>query len=389
MSAAAKPAAGKGAAPPKGAAWTDPEYFAKGGRGPERPPDWLKRFLPTPDGHRDYLTATGVVLVGLIVALGAAAYNTANNILFLSVSLLCACLILSGTLSLLNFRRTEWALLLEPHFRAGEPTPVRLEIRNRKRRLPTYGLFFNFRAELADAKHRVGLPERVDPAGVSTVEWMFTPRQRGVETVRLWTVDSKFPFGLIRRRVPGAAVREVEVWPERIAYEWAPKSGGLSRAQDVGPVRAGGGTELINVRPYVHGDPVRMVHWKASARLQKLMVREMTEENRQHYLLFLETPRARWADPAQFEVLCRFAASLAEDLFREQRLHAVALNDQPLLAIRKLGDLHAFLSALARLTPVDAPARVGDVGGATLVTFQPGPTPKVIAYAGGNPAGSA
>ncbi|HYD84424.1 MAG TPA: DUF58 domain-containing protein, partial [Opitutus sp.] len=91
-------------------------------------------------------TVSGVLLIGLSLGIGLAAYNASNNILFITLSLLLACLILSGVLSWLNFRRVSWRLQVAPPLRAGQEAVVTLEVRNGKRVLPTYGLWFDVAA---------------------------------------------------------------------------------------------------------------------------------------------------------------------------------------------------------------------------------------------------
>src|SRR5471032_2456840 len=92
--------------------------------------------------HRILPTASGVLLIGLSFGIGTAAYNAASNILFITLSLLLACLILSGVLSWLNLRGVAWRLRLAPPLRAGHAATVALELRNGKNFLPTYGLWF-------------------------------------------------------------------------------------------------------------------------------------------------------------------------------------------------------------------------------------------------------
>ena len=79
------------------------------------------------------------------------------------------------------------------------------------------------------------------------------------------------------------------------------------------------------------------------------MVRQMSEENQDAYVLFVESPATVWKDAEQFEILCSFAASLAEDLYMEHSLWGTAINDEPLMPVKKLSDLHGFMEQLARL----------------------------------------
>ena len=84
------------------AGWQGP-----GARGPKRRFTWnavLWALVFPQRGQRILPTLSGTLLIALSLGIGMAAYNSANNILFITLSLLLACLILSGVLSWLNFR---------------------------------------------------------------------------------------------------------------------------------------------------------------------------------------------------------------------------------------------------------------------------------------------
>ena len=99
--------------------------------------------------HRTGLTLSGILLVALSVAIGTAAYNSSNNILFLTLSLLLGCLILSGVLSWLNFKGLRWRLEVDLPLRVGQEHSVSLVLRNQKAFVPSYGVWFEM--ELASS----------------------------------------------------------------------------------------------------------------------------------------------------------------------------------------------------------------------------------------------
>jgi uncharacterized protein (DUF58 family) len=130
------------------------------------------------------------------------------------------------------------------------------------------------------------------------------------------------------------------------------------------------------------------VHWKASARLRQLVVRQTGEEQKSGYHLVVEPTQALWADPAQFERLCAFAGSLAEDLFTSGLLRAATVHGGVSQTMARLADLHSFLDQLARLTPAEHAAGRAPTGH-DIITFQPGPRQQVHVFLGGQPAGAA
>ena len=368
--------------------WADPGFFTRQSRA-RNFFRIVRQLVIPPAGHRTVPTIAGVVLILLTLGIGSAAYNTSSNILFMTVSLLLSSLLLSGILSWLNFKGTRWRLVLEPHFRVGEYTPIRIDLSNDKKVLPTYSIWFHVKAVAAREGRRLYLRERLDGQSDIRLEWMYEPAGRGLETIEIAGLETQFPFGFLRKTIGGGMSKEVFVWPRRMDYEFQPIEG--VHAHRKGSIRhkPGEGSELINVRTYEAGDPQRLVHWKASARLRRLMSRQMSEENQNAYLLFIETPARLWKLGEQFEVLCSFAASIAEDLYMESRLWGVAVNDEPVLSINRLSDLHHLLARLAILEPVDHYTEQSATLGATVITFGPGNGKSVHAYVGGSKKGSA
>lgn len=371
--------------------------------------------------HRIAATLPGAFLIVLALGIGTAAYNTASNILFITLSLLLACLLLSGLLSWFNFRGVAWRMCAGGPWRAGHEALVSLEVRNRKTWLPTYGLWFDLsthpgrkpgpelakgdkvRAVLAAAEKevtrgRVHLRERVDPQGGASLDWVHRPAARGEQVIELEGVGSLFPFGFLRKSVGASLRHRVVVWPAQIDYAWrgaaAAQSGGAGRRT----ARTGAGEDLQALRRYSPGDSHRLVHWKASARLGQLMVRQFAAESVDGFALAVDPGDADWKAGEQFERLCSFAATLAEDLFAQQRLHAVRVGAGAWIETRRVRDLEAFLDELAKVEPGPGGAAGTSRGEGTpptkgrprnLITFAPEGARGVTAYVDGVPTASA
>jgi uncharacterized protein (DUF58 family) len=384
---------------------------------------WALVFPPR--RHRISPTVPGLFLMILAMGIGTAAYNTASNILFITLSLLLACLLLSGLMSWFNFRGVCWRLRAPGPWRAGHETLVTVEVRNRKQWLPTYGLWFELLTQprLAPAgekpaeemkmreilaaiekivtRGRVFLRERLEAGGEATLDWGVHPQQRGEAVVELGAVGSLFPFGFLKKNIGTALKHTVLVWPAQVEYQWAGAVAAHSGAQGRRSARPGTGEDLLALRQYERGDSHRLIHWKASARLGQLMIRQFAAESHDGYVLRLDTPAGVWARPEQFELLCSFVATLAEDLFAGGRLRGVSVNGGPLLETRRLRDLEAVLDQLAVLQPINgggvlSPRGDGTRGGGTpppsgknLITFAPQGARGVTAYVDGQPAASA
>jgi len=321
----------------------------------------LWALLYPPRGHRIMPTLTGVLLVAVSLGIGTAAYNTANNILFITLSLLLSCLILSGVLSWLNLRGVAWRVHAPGPWRAGQTQTIGLEVKNTKPVLPTYGLWFDLVAgESGERRH---LSIRLDPLARTRLEWPVKAARRGRLRVGLRAVGSLFPFGFLQKSVASELVREVLVWPAPVDYRRHLGGDAWRAMPSQGAVnRAGHGGDLLALRRYAPGDSPRLVHWKASARLRQLLVRQFSAEGVEGFVLHVESDAALWPRPEQFELALGLAATLAEDLFKLERLRSVWIDDEPPQIVRRLRDLEHFLDRLALLEPGERPPRAGADG---------------------------
>lgn len=415
-----------------GLEWHGPGAPARSNRGFE----WkvlLWSLVFPPKRHRISVTVSGIFLVGLAMAIGTAAYNTASNILFITLSLLLACLLLSGLMSWFNFMGVCWRVRPQGPWRAGHETFVTVEVGNRKKWLPTYGLWFDFAThpkrpaareddnkdvnvrevlkafEKSVTRGRLFLRERLEAGGDAALDWVHKPAQRGLAVVELTSVGSFFPFGFLRKNIGTGLKHTVLVWPAQVEYQWRGAAVAAGGAAGRRTSRVGFGEDLLALRKYAQGDSHRLIHWKASARLGKLMVRQFAAESLDGYVLQFDPAAAVWSRPEQFELLCSFAGTLAEDLFAQGRLRGVQVNGGPLLETSRQRDVEAFLDELARATPSADPAGetrdsasgekqsfpssrapfVVSVPRRNVITFAPEGARGVTAYVDGSPTASA
>jgi uncharacterized protein (DUF58 family) len=343
-------------------------------------------------GPRVTATVSGVILIALSLGVGVAAYNSASNILFITLSLLLGCLVLSGVLSWLNFRGLYWRLEVDGPMRAGREHPATLILRNDKRLLPTQALTFEVANTSKAEPRQLRLHERLDPRTETRIDWSVCPAKRGIERVELIYVGSLFPFGFLRKGLAGQTACDVLVWPAPVEYRrfavpaWRRLQPGESVA------RSGQNGDLLMLRNYRSGDSHRQIHWKVSARLQKLVVRQFSIDSEEAFTLWFRTTAEVWKNTGQFELLCSFAATLAEDLFKQGRLDAVAVDTEPPVPVRSVRHVEAFLDRLALLQPTerDGAERAPAVPSRNhTLSFEPEGSRGVVAYVDGEKAAAA
>ncbi|MEI5583112.1 MULTISPECIES: DUF58 domain-containing protein [unclassified Agromyces] len=271
----------------------------------------------------------------------------------------------------------------EPHVvRAGESAAVRLRVQNQDRRAFDGA---HWRDLAHPALHppgeavlpAVGRHESAMPSGDDTVglEYRLRTPRRGVFEVGPLRVSVTDPFGLARMDRAAGLARELVVTPRVTPLEAA---AGVVASVD-GAVHAlqrrthPNSDELI-AREYRYGDPLRRVHWAATARRGELMVREEEQRGDPEVRILLDTalgarahhPSAAARDAAStldpaFELGVELAASIGVhllDLGFRVRVEPVEDPDDPATPIasepggyRAAGGEPQLLEDLARLEP--------------------------------------
>lgn len=137
-----------------------------------------------------------------------------------------------------------------------------------------------------------------------------------------------------------------------------------------------GSIDLRDVREYVVGDEVRHLHWKATARTGKLMVRDYVDPNQPRFTALLDNRAELAPAPVLEEAIDVAASMMAASATAGHRCRLVTAGG---LDIATRGGTHAvrqFLDALAELEPAEganleiAPqslTRTGERGGCLAV----------------------
>lgn len=181
------------------------------------------------------------------------------------------------------------------------------------------------------------------------------------------------PLHLLRRRVLWTGPVDLFVHPKTTAL--AGSAAGFIRDLEGMPT-----TELSSadvsfhaLRDYVPGDDRRHIHWKTTARTNKLMVRQFEETRRAHLAISLSINTDEYASDAEFELAISVAASIGRQAIREQRELDVLTQKGPLrceTGRNLLDDMTRIVGAPMRRTAVDLARTLADtVPNASVVFF--------------------
>lgn len=127
-------------------------------------------------------------------------------------------------------------------------------------------------------------------------------------------VRSRDALGLFVHEQRVGRAQPLKVYPsaERLRSVLRPLATQPSAGNQVARER-GDGIEFADLRPFVHGDRLRRVNWRATAKTGQLWVNELHPERNTDVVLFLDTfVEARRDDAGTLDLQVRAAATLAE-----------------------------------------------------------------------------
>lgn len=127
------------------------------------------------------------------------------------------------------------------------------------------------------------------------------------------------PLGLLRRRVRWTDPVDLYVHPELVSLAGA--ASGVLRDLEGQATRVVSDSDMSfhALRDYVAGDDRRHIHWKTSARIGALMVRQFEDTRRTHTAIALSTSTDDYADADEFELAVAAAASIGVQALRDER----------------------------------------------------------------------
>lgn len=315
------------------------------------------------------------------LAVGFAAINTGNNLLYLLLGAMLGATAVSGWVSEQTIRDLEISRRIPRGVPVGQEVTLRYTIRNRKRRMPCLGL------EL----HEDGLPgaafvPRIDPGRTVEARSASTFVRRGVYPLDTLTLATTFPFGFFRKERDVTVPGELVIWP-RTDRTVAPPRAGVGRRAAVGARTsraAGPRGEFRGLREYRQGDDARDIHWRSSARRSAPVIREYDRDASDTLWICLDVA----AEPGEAaEEAIEIAAALAARAAAAGRRHGLVAGDRVVEPGLGRGHLERVLELLARLdVAVDAgpPSPPVDPSACVLV----GTRPRAGAWADVRLAGS-
>jgi uncharacterized protein (DUF58 family) len=280
---------------------------------------------------RTTVTVEGLLFIVFLVVIAFAAWNTANNLLYLILSAMLAFLVAANLIARISLADVSVQLRFPDHIFAGETATINVTLLNHKRLMPSYSLMIEALSEAGgeeDEKEEGGkekkrkgekgksensenaskaklppvspFPFPPSPMG-KLAYFVLVPAQsssrqrvehrfdrRGRYPITGFRIATKFPAGFFKKWRRIDATGEILVYPKPQPlddfYHTLPMLVGQIQSH-----ARGSGDDLYAIRRYQTSDHMRNIDWKATAKAREMMVREHMREDEWRLTIVFDT----------------------------------------------------------------------------------------------------
>ncbi len=226
---------------------------------------------------------SGFIFIVLTIFLGFAGINTGNNLIYLITSTLLGFMAISGFFGKRNINNLEIKLEFPEEIFAKTKIPVKVSVVNNRGFLPA----FLIKVHIFDQSLLFPFVNCKN-FKTKTISTYFP--KRGNVAIKHAKISSTFPYNFFIRYSRIILNKEKIVFPEP---EYSPliqtifSNGEQTFISDSNISNRGISGELLFIREY-NNDPIKLIHWKSSAKLDKFMVKELSSEIRNSILIDFE-----------------------------------------------------------------------------------------------------
>jgi uncharacterized protein (DUF58 family) len=295
------------------------------------------------------LTKVGVSFVVFTIVVGFAAINTGNNALYIGLSFMLGCLLLSGVASKTGLHDIEVTFESVREAWAGKPTEGSLKIANRSTVWNVRDLIVTS-SELATPVYVPLIRRRTDMR--TSAEFLF--HRRGIVQLNSIDLYTRYPFGFFCKKRRVKITGEVVVYPRLLNEETAREQFRPVAGENYPSNRIGIGTDVHSFREYVRGDSYRHIYWKKSASLGRFIVKQTETEAARAVAVVVDPWKPRDCTDEDFEFMVSEAATFIFDALK--RGLDIMLTMPKARVRSKAGDGQSNLfRALALVDPLHSP----------------------------------
>lgn len=214
----------------------------------------------------------GVFFLILTLVIGFAAFNTGNNLIYLTFGITLSLVAISGIIAMINISKIEILINSHTDFYALTPGQIWVSVINKKNKFPSYSLNLNVQGKNY-------FVDKISAGGSEELKVNSFFNKRGYNSIPKIIVSSSYPFGFFTKWISVEATEnEILVYPKVYNIKEIPPDNFENIGENL-PFSSGHGYELKSIKEYSSGDNFKDIHWKISAKLNRLYTKEYFQES--------------------------------------------------------------------------------------------------------------
>ncbi len=184
-------------------------------------------------------------------------------------------------------------------------------------------------------------------------------KARGIYTLRECFIQSPFPLGIWKVEKKYPLFSQIVVYPEFFeAPQFSVSYRGMrTEFANTTSNRAGTGGDFFDIREYQPGDNLKHIHWRATARVRKLMVKQLERYTLSNLSVILDNSAELilgLGEESNFEYAIKTAATIVNrglsTRYHVKFIYYDHINDK-IKSIKAYGIMTSILDVLARIQP--------------------------------------
>lgn len=206
----------------------------------------------------------------LTILVGFSAVNTGNNLIYIIASALLSYMLVSGIFGRRNLLRLNIQLDIPPEVFAGTDTPIGIRLVNQKKFMPA------FLIRVLIEGHQTVFPF-IDAGSEQKHYCRMQFSNRGEYLIKDLYISSVFPFNFFSRYRKIKRTLRLIVLPKpqkcealhvRDRQTW--------QRGETATLNLGYDSDIVSIRDYTPGDPLKYISWKSTAKTGVLKTKELS-----------------------------------------------------------------------------------------------------------------
>jgi len=205
-----------------------------------------------------------------------AALNTGNNLIYLVSSFIVSIIFISYFLAWISLHKNK-IVIDEPEIVfVNDRAYFRISVKNKKKKFATKQILVELIGNFKIKEDDVMGVDKVNPGETRTSILTLVFSRRGRYSIKGVRLTTTYPFGIFSHSIKVSFKRQLIVAPSIREVNHLIDSY-IKKHDITQSKRRGQSFDLLNIREYSPGDDFRFMHWKASAKLSQLMIKEFYE----------------------------------------------------------------------------------------------------------------